>query len=70
MVVFFIEKEATQFLLIADKYDKDFSVLLEGIYCILSANAFFGTGSAFDPEMLKIIKTQYTNAHTKQPVSG
>ena len=47
--------KSDQILLIADMYDKDFSLLVEGILCVLSANAFFGTGSAFDPEGLKAV---------------
>ena len=57
MVEFFLGNKAHQFLLIADKYDHDFSKLLEGVYCVLCANAFFGPGSAFDPESLKQIRS-------------
>ena len=56
MIEFFIERKAAQFLLIADKYDHDFSKLMEGVYCVLCANAFFGHGSTFDPENLKQIR--------------
>ena len=41
LVEFLIEQKASQFLLIADKYDHDFSKLLEGVYCVLCANSFF-----------------------------
>ena len=74
MVDFFLKREShDQFLLIADKYNKDFSLLLEGILGVLAANAFFGTGSAFDPEYIKPLLGMFENvAKEKQqtPMGG
>ena len=65
MVTHFLTDKAQLYLTIADLYDKDFSLLLEGVVCILAANAFFGPGSAFDPESLRSLTQQYTNALNK-----
>lgn len=65
MVEFFIRDKSSQFLQIADKYDKEFSLLYEGIYCILCANSFFGSQSAFDAENLKLIRSQYSSLLAK-----
>lgn len=55
MLLHFMEENAQLYLTIADKYDKDFAKLLEGVICILSANAFFSNNSAFDSENLRTL---------------
>ena len=65
MILHFMEGNASVYLTIADKYDKDFAKLIEGVICILSANAFFSTNSAFDPDNLRQVQAQYLMALNK-----
>ena len=53
VVMHFFEEKAELYLTIADKYDKEFSRLLEGVLCVLAANSFFNTNSGFDGASLR-----------------
>ena len=60
MIDFFFGAEQSElFLTVADKYHKDFSTLLDGIFGVLSSNTFFTVGSAFDPEYVKPVQAMF-----------